>query len=158
MADAKLAFGTATAFTITLNSLASSSTAGRESTAIDNSSNLYLDAFVEVLLSYPNLAPANDKAAYVYAYGSVDGTNYTGSATGSDAAITLQSPTVVPFLGVIPTPTQNIAYRSAPMSVATAFGGILPPKWGIIVVNFSGQTLNASLNSAQYRGVYNTVL
>lgn len=158
MSDVKLAFGSATAMTITLNSLASSATAGRESTVVDNSTNKYLDALVEVLLSYPNSAPANDQAVYVYAYASLDGTNYSGGATGSDAAYTLRSPSVLAPLGTIPTPTQNIAYRSRPMSVANAFGGVLPSKWGIVVVNFSGQTLSASLNSAQYQGIYQTVL
>lgn len=158
MADIKQAFGAATAFTITLNSLASSATAGRESTVVDNTSNLYIDALVEVLVSFPNSAPANDKAIYVYAYDSVDGTNYAGAATGADAAYTMDDPTVLPLIGVIPVPTQNKSYRSRAFSVAAAFGGVLPPKWGIFVRNYAGQTLNGSGCSAQWRGVYSTVV
>lgn len=158
MSSIKQAFGAATAFTITLNSLASSATAGRESTAVDNTSDLYLDALVEVLISFPNSAPANDKAIYVYAYDSVDGTNYAGAATGSDAAYTMDDPTVLALIGVIPIPTQNKSYRSRAFSVSSAFGGVLPPKWGIMVRNYAGQTLNASACSAQWRGVYSTVV
>lgn len=158
MADVKEALGSATAMTITLNSLGSSATAARESTVVDNGTNKYLDALVEVLLNYPNSAPANDQAVTVYAYGTLDGTNYSGGATGSDAAYTMRTPTVLAQLGVIPTPTQNITYRSRPFSVAQAFGGVMPVKWGIIVVNFSGQTLAGSGNSAQYQGYYQTVV
>ncbi len=157
MSDTKESLPAVVSLTITLNSLASSATAGRESTAVDNTTNLYLDALVEVLLSFPNSAPANDKAVYLWAYDSLDGTNYAGTCTGSDAAYTRQNPTVLALLGVIPVPTQNIPYRSRAFSVAQAFGGVLPPKWGIVVQNYAGQTLNASLNSAQFRPVYRTI-
>jgi hypothetical protein len=155
MASIKEALGTSTAITITLNSLASSATAGRESTAIDNSSNLYLDALVTVIINFPNSAPANDKAIYIYAYGSEDGTNYTDNATGSDAAITLESPTCLRPVHTIPIPTQNKSYEAI-FSIAQVFGGILPRKWGIVVRNYAGQTLVASGNSASYSGVYAT--
>lgn len=161
MANVKLAFGSATAFTITLNSLASSGTAGRESTVVDNSSNLMLDALVEVTIDYPNSAPANDQAIYVYAYGSLDGTNYPESITGSDAGYTFKGSagalkTALRLIGVIPA-VQNMNYRFGPFNVAPAFGGIMPVKWGIAVLNYSGQTLDSSGNSAQYREVYATV-
>jgi hypothetical protein len=82
-ADIKARYGTSNqAITITINSLASSATAGRASTAVDNSSNLFLDALVTVKISFPNLAVANDQAVYVYAYGTSDGgTTYTGAIT-----------------------------------------------------------------------------
>lgn len=161
MADTKLAFGSATAFTITLDSLASSGTTGRESTVVDNSSSLYLDALVEVTIDYPNSAPANDQAIYVYAYGSLDGTNYPEDITGSNAAFTFKGSagalkTALRLIGVIPA-TQNMGPdRFGPWAVAPAFGGILPVKWGIAVLNYSGQTLDSSGNSAQWRGVYAT--
>jgi len=40
------------------------------------------------------------------------------------------------------------------MSVASAFGGLLPARWGIIVHNQTGQTLKSSDCSAFYQGVY----
>ena len=152
MADIKSKYGTATSITCTINSLASSSTAGRESTAVDNTTNLYLDALVTVKLVYPNLAPANDKAVYIWAYG-WDETNYTGGCTGSDAAYTRDDPTVLRLIGVVPTPTQNKTYYGGPFSVAAAFGGILPSKWGIVVQNYSGQTLSTGC-TATYVGIH----
>lgn len=161
MASIKQAFGTATAFTITLNSLASSGTAGRESTVVDNSTDLMLDALVEVRISYPNSAPANDKAIYVFAYGSLDGTNYPEGLTGADAAYTFLGSagaltTALRLIGTIPA-NQNTDKRYGPFPVAPAFGGILPVKWGIACLNYSGQTLAASNNAAQYRPVYASV-
>jgi hypothetical protein len=45
------------------------------------------------------------------------------------------------------------------MSVAAAFGGILPAKWGVIIENQSGTTLSATGGDhvVQYQGVYATV-
>lgn len=150
------------AITITLNSLANStatfpqSTGIRQSTVVDNTTNLWLDALVTVLLTAGGTA-ANDKAVYVYAFATTDnGTSYTGSAGATDAALTMQDPTVLRLIGIIPVPTISIAYVSTPMSVAAAFGGVLPAKWGIAVRNFSGSALAASACSANYQGVYAT--
>ena len=151
MADLKLKFGTSTAFTLTLASLASSSTAGRESTAVDNTSNLFVDALVRLQCKLQTGSPANDKAIYVYAYGSEDGTNYTDPATGSDAAITLRAPTNLRLIGVISTPDSGgLTYKGGPFSVAQAFGGVLPRKWGIVVQNYSGVTLSATEGDHAY--------
>ena len=155
MANIKQAFGTSTSITITLNSLASSATAGRESTAIDNSSDLFLDALVTVILNVGAGTIANDKCAYVYAYGSEDGTNLTDNATGSDAAITLNAPTNLRLVHVIAMPTASLTYKAV-FSIAAAFGGVLPRKWGIVVRNYCGIALNSSGNSATYSGVYAT--
>ena len=158
MATIKEAFAASGAITITLNALASSATVGREATAIDNSSNLYLDALVYVALNTTTgAAPANDKCAYVYAYGSEDGTNYTDNATGSDAAITLLSPTNLKLVNVIsmPSTATSVTYKTV-FPVAPAFGGVLPRKWGIVVRNYCGITLGAANNVASYSGVYAT--
>jgi len=155
MANIKEALGTSTAITITLNSLASSATAGREATAIDNSSNLFLDALVTAILKIGAGTPANDKCAYVYAYGSEDGTNYTDNATGSDAAITLRDPTCLRLVAVVPMPSASVTYKAV-FSIAQAFGGALPRKWGIVIRNYCGISLDSSGNSASYSGVYAT--
>src|SRR5258708_68142 len=96
MATVKTAYGTSTAITCTLASLASSSGAGRGSTAIDNSVNLYDDALVTVSVKTSSSVLANDKAVYIYVYGSEDGIVYSGSsaeAEGTNIAVTLDSPT-----------------------------------------------------------------
>jgi hypothetical protein len=62
MATQKQALGASAALTITLNSLASSATAARESTVVDNGTNLYMDALVTVIAKLAAGSPANDKA------------------------------------------------------------------------------------------------
>lgn len=160
MADIKEAFGTSTAITITLASLASSTTAGRESTAIDNSSNKYLDALLYVAFKLQTGTPGSENAIYIYGYASEDGTNYTDNATGSDAALTFRSPTNLPLIGVISVPasgTGALTWKGV-FSVAKAFGGILPRKWGIVVknsTNLTGDT-TAGNHAATYTGIYYT--
>lgn len=158
MADAKQAFGTSTALTITLNNLASSATAGRESAVVDNTTDKFLNALVTVIAKLAAGTPANDKAVYVYAYGSEDGTNFTDNVTGSDAAITLRDPTNLRLIGVIATPDSGgLSYKSHPMSVKAAFGGVMPRKWGIVVRNYSGVALESSGCSASFSGIYETI-
>jgi hypothetical protein len=159
MAALKTAYGTSSNFTLTLASLASSATAGRESTVVDNTSDLFIDAMVQVKVALQSGTPSVDKAVYVYAYGSEDGSTYTDNATGSNAAITLRAPTAMRLIGVIPCPDSGaLTYEGQPMSVASAFGGILPRKWGIVVRNYTGVTLSATEgdHSYKYSGVYYT--
>ena len=165
MADIKSVFGTATAFTITNANLATSATAGWRSNAIDNSTNLYLDALVHFELAAVNTAPANSKAIFVYGYALVDtaGSAYTGSGDqvpdGSEGTWSFPDVTAnavpTPLVGVIPYPKQNEAINAGPFSIAAAFGGILPPKWGIGMINHTGMTL--SVTAIKYLPVYRSV-
>ena len=162
-ASVKEAFGTATAFTKTNANLASSATAGWKSNAIDNSSNLYLDALVEAELAAVNTAPANSKAIFFFAFSLIEGTAYTstgdGTIDGTEGTVTFPDvtslPVVAPPLGTIPYPVQNKAINSAAFPVAICFGGILPVKWCIGMVNHSGMTL--SVTNIYYIEFYNTV-
>lgn len=156
MATTNIDYGTnGQTITITLASLANAGQ--RESTAIDNTTNKYLDALVMLKMkTHASSASTGDKAIYVYAYGTVDnGTTYTDTATGSDAAITLTSPPNMRLLGVINAPTAATTYKGGPWSVAAVFGGILPAKWGIVVENKTGFSLDATGGSfvAQYQGI-----
>lgn len=160
MSAIKEAFGTSTAITITLTSLASSATAGRESLAVDNTGALNLDALVQVKIKLAAGSPANDKQVYVFAAGSEDGTQYTDNATGADAAITMRDPTNLRPIGVIPTPDSGgLTYIGSPMSVAAAFGGVLPRKWSIVIRNFTGLALTGTPadHAVTYTGVTATV-
>ncbi len=139
------------AFTITATTLATG--AARESNAIDNSTNQYLDALVFVQATLATGTPATGAQVNVYAYGSEDGTNYGDNVTGSDAAVTLRSPTNLRLIGVTSTPTAGaLNYKGHPMSVAQAFGGVLPRKWGIVIENQSGFAFTAC--SASWTGIY----
>lgn len=153
MAVIKPLFGTANQpITITLTSLGIG--AARQSTVIDNTTALFLDVLVQIK-SAASAATTGDKCLYVYAYGTADGTAYGDTVTGTDGTITLNSPTQLRLVGVLNVPATTTVYTSSPMSIATAFGGILPQKWGIVVVNSTGVALTATAGNhgAWYQGI-----
>ena len=160
MATIQTAYGTSNqSLTITLTSLASSATAGRESAAVNNSSDLFLDVLVMAKVVLAAGTIANDRAVYVYAYGSVDGgSNYPDNVTGADAAITMTDPTNLRLLGVLNTPTSAGTYKAGPWSLASAFGGVMPERWGVAVRNYSGIALSATASDhwVKWQGIRGT--
>lgn len=161
MAAIKILYGTdAQAITCTLASLGAGSS--RESTAVDNTTNLYRDALVMVKVkNHATSAPTGDKAVYVYVYGTVDtaGPTYSDAATGTDAAITPDSPTHLKPLGVLQFTAAAQTKKGGPWSVAAAFGGRLPEKWGLVITNATGFTLDATEGnfSKLYQGIQEQV-
>lgn len=155
MANIKLAYGASTAITITMNSLAS--TAARESTAVDNTANLFEDALLMVQFKLVAGTPADKKAVLVYAYGSEDGTNYSDNATGTDAGLTMRDPTNLFLLQTIVTPDLGaLVYKGKPVSVAKAFDWVLPIKWGIVLSNRTGLAFDSVSNVVRYTGIFGT--
>ena len=152
MAVSKLTYATSTAITITTDSLASSQTVGRASTAVNNETNLYLDALLSCVIPLATGTPANDQAIYVYAYGTTNGTDFTEGVSGTDEAFTINNPTGLKLIGVIPTPTGGITYNGGPWDVSAAFGGLLPEEWGIVVINYTGLALGTG-TSWTYQGI-----
>lgn len=155
----KILYGTSTAITCTLSSLASSATAGRGSAVVDNTTNLYDDAMLTVAVKTSASALANDKACYVYIYGSEDGTIYNGSsaeAPGTDIAVTFDSPSNLKGPFVIACPAISVTYRLVVGSVAALFGGVMPRKWGFVIRNYTGQALSATEgdHTKSYTGIY----
>lgn len=127
----------------------------RSSAVVDNTSNLFLDALVGVQIKNSGSTPVAPSVVNVYAYGTADnGTTYGGGETGmgTDAGVTLTSPPNIVLIGVINAPTASITYTRL-FSVAQAFGGSLPAKWGIVVENKTGQTLDPTIGSVWYQGV-----
>jgi len=158
MADIKAKYGSSNqAITITINGLTND--AKRESTIVDNSVSCFLDALVQVKIATNATADSTgDKSVHVYAYGTSDeGTSCSGNASGSDAAFGTDPQQVnnCMLIGIIYAPTQNKIYESDLMSIASAFGGQVPQRWGIIVHNKTGQTLKGSDCSAFYQGLCN---
>jgi hypothetical protein len=152
------ASGVPTSITCTINSLANSATVGRQSTVIDNSSNLYVDALVLVSITNPSSGQASPNSVYVYLFGSPDGTYYTqddGAMGASDAAYTVNSPSNLKGPFAMYCPTASKVYNEM-FSVASFFGGVMPYKWGIVVVNNTGATLASSGNLAEYTGIWYT--
>jgi hypothetical protein len=159
MADIKIAYGASTALTISLASLASSQDAGRESTAVDNTANLYHDYICQVKIKLQAGTPAADRAVYIYVYGTEDGTTYTDNATGSDAAITLRNPPNAKLAQIIACPDSGaLTYESQPFSIAKTFDWLLPRKWGVIVRNNTNVTFDATggNHTVKQTGIYYT--
>ena len=159
--DIKGARGTeAQTITITLASLGNA--AARESTAIDNTSNNFRDVDVMVAVkNHASSAPTGDKAVYFYVYGTVDAATplYPDAVTGSDAAITLDSPTHLKPLGSVIFSAAAQTKKAGPWSIAAAFNGRMPSKWGIVADNRTGFSLDATEGNFQkkYQGHFDTV-
>jgi len=140
--------------TITLTSLADGSY--RQSAAVDNDTNGYIDAQVGGSIQ-TGTTPTLGEPIKIFAYASYDGTNYTAGASGSDAAYTADGEEgLLKLLEIIEVDaTSDQDYVWGPVSVAQAFGGILPVKWGIVVLNDSGAALNATgtNNEIQFTGI-----
>lgn len=160
MADVKTAYGTSgQALTITLASLADA--AARESTAVSNESDKWLDVLVTAKIKTQNSGTISaPSSVFVYAYGTVDaGSEWPDAVTGTDAAITLNNPTQLKLLGTIYVVAINTVYKSGPWSLASLYGGKMPSRWGIVVYNDCGTALSATGgdHGVEYQGIYATV-
>jgi hypothetical protein len=156
--DGKLVYAASASVTITVGTLAASTTVGRESLAVDNGTNLYKDIYVTVGFNL-NGTIAGGLGIVVYAAGMEDGTHYDRPATGADAAITLVFPTNLKWLGRIELPAganggATMYYNTFPL--AWKFGGIVPRKWNIALINDSGIAATAG-STITYTGVYDNI-
>jgi len=140
MATATVSYGTPANLTITLASLATAS--WRESTYVDNATDLFVDVLVSGTIRSSGTA-GNTIDIYAYGY---DGTAYTAGATGSDAAYTADGEEDelihVATITVDGTASQDFVW--GPTALARKFGGVIPSRWGLVVRNGSGATLDAT--------------
>lgn len=145
------------AITVTLASLTTGS--ARQSTYVDNASNLYTDYLVQIQIKSGGSGTASTGYANIYVYGTVDTTDpvYSSGATGSDGSFTVLTGNMT-FLGRMPIVANSTTYVSQLFSVAAAFGGSVPQRWGIIVENQSGGTLDSTEGNhlKLYQGIYGT--
>lgn len=132
--------------------------------AIDNTSNLYLDAMMMLQIGIASGTIAQDKLVNIWFALSEDATNYTGTTgasldnyVGSDASVTLQNPTLFRGPFVIPVQNSNLTVKAMIPSVIKYIGGIvLPKKWGLIVENRCGlpfASFSAEYTGLNYQGV-----
>lgn len=133
-------FDASTALTITLASLATSTTGvGRQSTIVDNTTNRYSKVIVYVKLKQ-GTTPTGSKAGYVYLIRDDNhATNHrTDGAGASDAALTVNNATLI---GII----RNVA---APSTGDNLFGEFVVetpgPKWGIAIVHDTAVNLDST--------------
>lgn len=153
MSDFKLAYASSAALTITLASLASDATnmiAGRQSTLVDNTTNLYLDYLLSgKITTGTSPTTARQIEVWVWAWQSETGPMYpdTFGATDANTNVTtrdmlFQFARRAAVLGT--TATSNQAYYFGPVSVRSVFGGTVPSKWGVWVVHNTAVNLHAT--------------
>lgn len=166
MASVKIAYATGTAYTLSLNSLASDSNLliGRASTAIDNTTNLYEDYLISGEFKM-GTTPTTGTFVEVWAYAiRGDDTNYPLGITGTDAGFTM------PSLGAklsglariavvqVDLTTTGQVFDFKARSLASAFGGTAPSKHGLFIVHNCGAAFDATAGgTCWYKGVYDTV-
>ena len=167
MAVQNITYSSNTTITISLASLASSATwvAGQESSLVDNTSNLYVDAVVQGKIQVGTTPTANT-SIIVYVWGSSvsPATTAIDVIDGTDSAETITSAGVRnSFLkiGAVLDVDSNTSNRDYPFSfgVAQLFGGSLPPYWGLFVAHNTGVALNATGGNhvVSFRGITFTV-
>lgn len=139
------------AVTITLASLASSAAwlAGRESTAIDNSNNKYLDYLLAGKITVGTTPTANTEIR-VYVVGMLENATWPDVFDGTDSAETVTSVGVgsgflkLAAVMLVDATTSNIPYFFGPVSVASLFGGVLPRKFVVFVAHSTVAALHAT--------------
>jgi hypothetical protein len=166
-ADVKLAHGASAAFTFGFENLASSATyvAGRESTAVSNTSNLYLDYFIGGKAT-AGTSPTAARVMLFFAYGSVNDTPlYVDVLDGTDSAETITSTDILnaAVKKIMQTGTSNTSdrvYWFSPTSLGEVYGWILPKNFGLYGAHDTGVNTNttASNHAFYYTGVYMTVV
>lgn len=162
--DIKIAYGTAADATITLASLATSSTklVGRESTAIDNSTNKYIDYLVSGKIT-TGTSPTTAKTIEVWCVASWDGTTYPAGFAGSDAAgptLIAENKACLALVASMATvATSDVAYHFTCRSIASLFGGVCPVKFSFFVTHDTAVNLNSTGGNHQIRvqPIYETV-
>lgn len=143
--------------TLTLTSLASNGSAGvflagRESTAVDNTTNLDLDHLLSGIITVSGTAPTVSRSINIYAYAPISvasGTpTYPDVLDGTDSAETMTSANVMNsalrlVASITIDATASRPYYFAPVSIASLFGGVLPKFWGVFVAHDTAQNLTS---------------
>lgn len=165
MAVLTVTYSSNTAITFDISSLASSATfvAGRESTQIDNTSNLYVDALVDVkgIMGHASTAPTVGQEIRLYCWGSDVSLATTAIDTldGTDSAETLGHVSVLNSLRLAGAASVTVAsaalvYYIQPFSVASLFGGVMPKFWGLFLAhNHNGALAGSQSGLFQYTGI-----
>jgi len=154
--DMKLAYGSEAALTITLDNLAESAgrSVGRESTVVAATGTTVVDELIGGKIKTIASATSGE-IIEVWAYGQYEDTPaYPGGLTGIDAAATPATPKGT-YMQLLASITLDAAgakqYFFGPVSLASRFGGVLPPRWGVWVTQSTDQNLdNAGGNNAIY--------
>ena len=165
MPDIKIAYGSAFDLTITLTSLASDTNllAGRESAAIDNTTDKNLDYLISGKIT-TGTSPTAARSIQIWAVASFDGTSWPDvfDGTDSDETISLaniKNSSVCRLVDELSTTaTSDEDYYFSGVSIARLFNSV-PPKFVLFVTHNTGQPLHATAGNHVIRvqPVYRTV-
>jgi hypothetical protein len=162
--DLLTAYASSAAYTITLASLGSDTNllAGRESTAVSNTSARYLEYLVGGKVT-TGTSPTATRLIWIFAYGSIDDTpTYPDVMDGTDSAETVTSADIrnaLPMLQQLGTDnTSDRTYWMPPKALSLAFGGAIPKNHGLFLTHNTGVALNAtgSNHALSHTGIYMT--
>jgi hypothetical protein len=146
-------------FSMSVASLANN--AGRQSRPIDNyppqqfgagSGGMYEDALVQLTVRIGSPGVSSLGTVELYAYGGT-GVVFTDVATETDAPFFAVN---APLLGVFTANSNTMLISVGPIAVAPAFGGRLPIRWGVALVNKTGVPLDGTeiQHTKQWIGVW----
>lgn len=167
MATTALLYSSPTTITLSTASVGSSAdfTAGRESTQIDNTSNLYEDVQVSGKVTV-GTTPTTNTQIRVYVWGAdtslattavdvFDGTDSAETATNAEILASFMK--LAHVIDIVST-TSNVTYPIGTFSLAQIFGSV-PRFWGLFVSHNTGAALNATggNHAYSYVGVKRTV-
>ena len=157
-------YGAETTITSTsLDSLANSATAGWGSGYIDNTSNKYHDVSVNLLLTFANTAPANNKAVSIFLFAGNNATDLGSTGAASGGVCGTVGSLTFPDITTLSNNLIAAGWVNHPINFASDtqektiqigqyFGGTIPPYWGIALVNYSGAALSTG-NVLKYTGI-----
>lgn len=118
------------------------------SAAISYGGNLDVEVMVTATTN-ATTAPTGSPTVAVYAYGSSDGTTFPDAITGAEATTALHNIANVKLIGLVNLRTAvNATDTAGPFSIAAAFNGTIPTRWGLVLVNNTGQPLGAGNGAA----------
>lgn len=165
MAVTSITYSSNNSITLDLSSLARSATwvAGVESNQIDNTTDLYVDALVDVkgIVLHATTDSVVGEELRVYVWGSdvslattpIDALDGTASAE-TITATTLQSLKLAAAVSAVTVTTDGLAHYIQPFSIAALFGGVMPKFWGLFVAhNFQGALGASNNNLFRYTGI-----
>lgn len=165
MSETKITYSSNTAITFDISSLGTSSTfvAGRESSQIDNTSNLYVDAIVNVkgITGHASTAPTVGQMINLWVWGADTslGTTAIDVLDGTDSAETLGHVSVLNSLklagsAMVTVASAGLVYYIQPFSVASLFGGVMPKFWGLYLAhNHTGALAASQSGLFSYNGI-----
>jgi hypothetical protein len=132
------------------------------SAIVDNQTNKYVDVLVGGLIEQGTTTPGAGDSYDMYAYGIYDEATSSALTGGIDGLFTGADEEEIDgtdlVLANMPLITSvsaiaNVGYHWGPIALAQFFGGVLPPKWGIVVHNNSATADLAAGSALEYIGV-----